>query len=147
MGQVKGKIHDVFRNRIKGLTKNAEEQAQAGIGTGLRPWQIPDPSDAKSLFDIENLHEPGYNRDELNTNYNETIQEGADDAGTLGDTIGLKLQCSYVAAEERAFRLRHASPVRNLLHAIGSREGHGNTKGIFGGVQKMAEDAIKAGGA
>lgn len=145
-GGSKAKVHDVFKNRLDDLTSQAEEQAKAVTGEGTRPWQVPNDFEAENLQDVPNLHEPSFNRDELNTQYNETIQAAGEEAGTLGDTIGLKQQISYTAAQERAFRLRHASPVRLLAHAAGIREAHGNTKGVFGGVQKMVEDVIRAGG-
>ena len=143
----KAKVHDVFKNRINDLVENAEGQAKAAMGDGPRPWQVPQETEADSLLDVPNLHKPAFDREDPNTNYGEAIgaAETADGAGTLGDVVSLKYQIAYVAAEERAFRLRHATPVRCLTHAVCSREGHGNPKGIFGGVQKMAEDAIRAG--
>lgn len=143
MGQSKGKIHEVFKKRLDELTTNAEEQAKAGTGDGGRPWQVPTEQET-SLLDVPKLHEPAFDREEANTNYAEIIKSGGAEAGTCGDTISLTMQVAYNAVEERAFRLRHASPVRQLVHGISSRKAHGNTKGVFGGITKAAEDILKA---
>jgi len=145
VGQTKAKVHDVFKDRIDELTKKAEEQAKAATGEGGRPWEIPN-NYKRSVLEVSELHEPGYNRDEINTNYEEVLAAPKEKSGTLGDTISLKLQLAYVSAEERAFRLRHASPVRCYAHSIAAREGLGNSEGVFGGVQKLVDDAIQAGG-
>lgn len=144
MAKSKAKMHTVIRNRFVDLIENAKKQGDAGKGTGRRPWQVP--SDLETgLDEIDKLHEPAFNRDDANTNYQEAVQSGGEDAGTLADAISLKQQIAYNAAEERAFRLRHASSVRRGIHAINARDGHGNSKGVFGGVQKQMEDAISSG--
>jgi hypothetical protein len=141
----KAEVHEAFKNRINDLCKQAKEQAMAGMGSGVRPWQVPADYEG-SVLDVPELHEPPYNRDDINTQYVEVLSSGGEAAGTSGDTVGLKNQINYMACEERAYRLRQATMVRVFTHAIASREGHGIAEGIFGGVEKMVTDAIKAGG-
>jgi len=138
-----GKIHDVFSDRLDELVLQANEQATVAGSTG-RPWQVPTELET-SLFNIPVMHEPAFNRDEINTNF-EDCTKSADNPGTIGDVSSLMTQCDYVAMEERAFRTRHMSSIRAMAHANARRTGHGQARGVFGGVKKFAEDLIHAGG-
>ena len=89
----------------------------------------------------------GFDRKQLNQLFASLIEDG-NSPGTAGDAVGVKIQIDYVGALERAFRARHASPLRCLAHAAARREGHGHSAGIFSdasGVLCFVSDAIKAG--
>ncbi len=101
----------------------------------------------RDLHDVPHLHDPAFDRTEINTNYEEAMQT-MKRIGTVGDIIALKLQIGYVATEERAFRARHSSVCRSIAHMHGRLAGHGlGTGGVFPAVRKTVDDAIKAGGA
>ena len=143
-GKPKGQVHAVFADRLKDLKIQAQNLYKSVQGTEQRKWQIPSDLSV-DLFEIAKLHEPSFNRTTINVNYQEATQD-PDDAGTNGDTIALKLQLDYNAAEERAFRHRHASPVRNICHAHGRRYGHGEGRTLTA-TREEVERFIAAGGA
>ena len=65
--------------------------------------------------------------------------------GAVGDAMAAKMQSDYLAAMERAFRMRHASPIRCVMHAASRRLGHGNAAdGPIARVQTLAQDMLVA---
>ena len=68
-----------------------------------------------------------------------------EEAGTSGDVIALKLQRDYLAAEDRAFRARHSTLCRNLVHLHGRRDGQGQSQ-LFPQIVRQVQNVIKAGG-
>lgn len=44
--------------------------------------------------------------------------------GSTGDAMACKIQADYLSAQERAFRLRHASHIRCLVHSAGRKMAH-----------------------
>lgn len=148
----KGKIDDVFTNNLKDLTTQDGQQGKASRGYGPRKWNIPETSvqskhkdaGALDLLDIAGIT-AGFDRENIDTNYAELIQDGTD-PGTCGDVISVKTQGDYIAIMERAFRARHATPVRCIAHAMGRRFGHSYDAGVFlGGVLKHVQDALQSG--
>lgn len=144
-GRTKAKPHDVFTKRIKELTSDAQAQADALIAGGGRPYTRDSSLDGRDLLHVPSLHDSGYDRNQINTNYDEVTQT-AKDPGTAGDAASLKLQGNYNATEERAFRALHATIVRCTVHAHARLRGHGNSIGVFGRVESEAVNLIKAGG-
>ena len=142
-GTTKGRVHPVFKDRLTELQVAAVNAAQSFQGIGQRTWDIPSGLQASDIFDIANLHQTAFDRTPINDNYVDCVSD-ADSAGTVGDVISLKFQMDYNAAEERAFRARHSSTVRCLVHGMSRREflGSGPT---FDAVEKQAADSIAAG--
>lgn len=139
----RGRVHAIFQDRVEELAEQATTIADATRQTEQRVWQYPDELETGPL-DIPGITE-AFDRTEIATNYEEAVSDGAS-PGTVGDVISLKNQGDYVAVMERAFRARHATPVRNLAHAAARRKGQGHEKGIFkGGVLVHAQDTLKAG--
>lgn len=143
-GSTKARIHTVFTRRISELRNVAGRIAAAFTGSGGRPWNVPEALAERDLLDVPGLHDDAFHRDELNINYADVVRS-ANAPGTAADAMALKMQVDYTAQEERAFRARHASVVRCLVHAHGRLDGHGKN-GVFQAVQQQAEDVIKAGG-
>lgn len=144
-GNKKGKVWPVFSNFLKGLQEQADSQASAVAGSGFGTWNIPSDLGASHLFDIGSLHDPSFDRDDINANYQQCFQDGSN-PGTTGDVIGLKLQIEYLAAAERAFRLRHASTARLICLSGGRRYWHGNGP-VFPHIEESVGKAITAGAA
>lgn len=142
-GTQKATVDAVFRKRLEQLRATAQAQAQAVTGDGARPWQIPEGTG--DLLNIGNLHKPGFDREQLNTAYSECMQD-VNDMGTVGDVVALKQQIDYVAMEERAFRLRHATSCRCQIHAAGRRHGQGVSR-TFTNIEQQVSDTIARGGA
>ncbi len=145
-GITKAKTHEVFDKRLYELAKHASEQAIALVSGGGRPYTRPASLFDRDLLHVPSLHDKGYDRNEINTNYDQVTQSAAS-PGTAGDAASLKLQGSYNATEERAFRARHATQIRCTVHAHSRLRGHGDNAGVFGRVQSEAVNLIKAGGA
>lgn len=143
-GSTKAKVHDVFKDRLDDLKAKGKKVAEGFTATGQREWYIPEALEAETLFDIAQLHKPVFDREEINTNYVECFQD-PESPGTVADIISLNHQQDYNAAEERAFRFRHASPCRLLAHAMCRRYFH-DTGPVFEYLRQVEEDIIAAGG-
>lgn len=139
----KGQVHPVFIKRIRELISKGTNFAEAFKRGEQRKWNVPDDLSAANLFEVPKLHEPSFEREEINTNYLQCFQS-AEDLGTIGDVLSLKFQMDYNAAEERQFRFRHASVCRNFSHAMSRRRAHGDGP-TFDDIEREAGDRIKAG--
>jgi hypothetical protein len=136
-------VAKVFSERLKQLRANAGGQAAAVRGEKARPWQVPD--NMKDLLDVPNLHKAGFDRQEINDAY-QTCMQDTENFGTVGDIIALKQQVDYVATEERAFRLRHATICRCLIHGAARRFGQSVSR-TYPNIEQQVSDIIAAGGA
>ena len=144
-GTTKASVKSVFSARLRDLIEKARSASEGAKFSGQRRWCIPDTLAAADLFSIEQLHQPAWDRTEINTNYEQCFQS-VTDPGTTGDVIGLKLKVDYNAMEERAFRFRHASVCRCIVHAMSRR--HAEAEGpTFPFVEETVSDVISAGGA
>lgn len=140
----KAKVHDVFSNNITELATQNLRAVQAAHGLGNRPWNMPTAGWKGHTLDVPAIT-GAFDRSEITTNFEEVIASGTN-PGTTGDVVSLKCQADYIAVMERAFRARHASPVRLLAFAAARRYGHGQAAGVLlGGTLKYAQDAIVAG--
>jgi hypothetical protein len=130
-----------FEQRIADLEDKAYAQSEHfRKNTGTRPWHTPESMRDRDLLDVPSLHEPAWNRDDANRIYAQEVLNAV--AGTQGDVISLKRQIDFMAAEERAWRVRHASFARCAAHAHGRLAGHGlKTEGIFSRVKTAADNA------
>jgi len=124
VGFKKGDILHPFDTRLAEMQTQAGAQAAATCGEGVRKWNIPEDANIQSLLTIPALHgtqpNTGYDRTELNTRYEQCFQDPAA-PGTNGDIAGLKTQIDWLAANERAFRFRHATTPRLLILAASRR--------------------------
>lgn len=141
----KGKIDPKFEARINDLEKQAKSQSEHfKTHSGTRAWHTPEEMKTRDLMDVPNLHEPSWNRDSLNQLYCDTIL-AIENGGVVGDLIGVKRQINFMAVEERAWRLRHASKSRCLAVSHGRIAGHGDRRGVFNMVQNEIENRMKLG--
>lgn len=144
-GTTQANVDDVFDKFVEHLQTNSENDFKAYKGEAQRKWDQPEGWESKDLTNIADLHKDGYERDELNTQY-EKIMQSSDKPGTLGDLISVKQQIEFLAVEERAMRTRYCSPCRALAHMHGRRLGHSASSGVFAAMKTQVEDYIKAGG-
>jgi len=149
-GASKGFVDETFSARINELEQGARALAEQFRKLDKqRPWMIPQvfATDERDVLDVPALDEPAWNRNEINRAYSEDLLAGAGkDGGTVGDLAGMKWQADFMAVEERAFRLRHASYARcaSLMH--GRLDGHGKENtGIFSFLRDGVESLIAAG--
>jgi len=144
-GTKKAEVHEVFRKRLTELVENAQKASDGFTAKGQRAWFIPSDLEAESVLDVPQLHKPSFDRQPINTNYEQCFQD-EENPGTVGDVIALKQQVDYNAAEERAFRLRHASVCRCLTHSHGRRFGEAVGPALTY-VEETIADMITAGAA
>lgn len=147
-GKTRGRVVSSFEKRVADLEVKARLQSQQfRSGDGTRPWHTPDEMKDKNLLDVPNLHEPSWNRDDANKLYaQDVLEENKDSVGTSGDIAGMKKQIAFMATEERAWRLRHASTVRCAALAHGRLDGHGGAEtGVFAKVKNVVDNHILAG--
>ena len=146
-GKPKATIDPVFTGRLRELREQAKNLHNAHQGKAQRNWQIPEDM-TTSLLDIKNLHMPAFDREELNNQYAEVTKD-ADNAGTIGDVISIKMQLDYNAMEERAFRARHTTFCRSMCLGQGRRygQGHGAVWSPTQGIEAEAAAFLAAGGA
>ena len=129
-GESKGQLDSKFVARINQL-EDAAKQMTLSFSTmdGARPWHTPDELKTKELLDVPGLHEPSWNRNEINRIYSSEVLAGpGKKGGTTGDLIAMKWQADFMATEERAFRTRHASFARCISFMHGRLDGHSKAK-------------------
>lgn len=128
-------------NTVQRRMDEAAAISASVTGPGQRVWQYPGtvaPSDVPRLGS-------SFDRTQIDEAYVATLSD-ASNPGTSADAMALKLQADRLAAEERAFRLRHCSPVRASVHAAARRSGHSSPAGVFGGcLQRYLEDIVREG--
>jgi hypothetical protein len=137
-------VHEVFSDRLADWTTISGQISRAeSAATEQRVWMVP--SDwGGDPFNIPGMHEPSFDRTSINGNYAEVASAVT---ASVGDCGSLKIQLDSVACMERAFRYRHASQIRCIMHAASRDAGHGNSQGVFGAIRNYAQDLISAGGA
>ena len=146
-GKSKGKIDDTFSKRITDLEESAKKIADSykdGYAT-FRNWATP--KEVTNLLHVPSMHMPTWDRFKINELYSAEILNGEPaTGGTCADLIAMKLQNDFLATEERAFRLRHASYSRCGAMAHGRFDGQGNTgQSTFSFLKTSIEQIIERG--
>lgn len=145
-GATKGTVDGKFIQRINDLEKKAEKAKEMFRDHGtFREWWTPDG--VKDPLDVPSLHDPNWDRNNINQIYSDSILRGhGKGAGTVGDLIAMKYQADFMAVEERAFRTRHASMIRCASLAHGRIEGHSQPSlSVFSFLKDTVEHSIKEG--
>lgn len=146
-GVSKGKIDPVFENRIKDLSESAKSTAESFKRSynDYRKWSTP--KGVSDLWHVPSMHMPTWDRYNINKLYSADILNGdPDSGGTCADLIAMKVQNDFLAAEERAFRLRHASYTRCVTLMHGRFDGQGRPEtNMFKFIQTSIEKIIDAG--
>ncbi len=146
----KAKVTDVFKKRINELRESASTQAQQWrYWQVYRKWATPEDLKDANLYDTPGMHSPSWNRNEINEIYSNAVSAGpGKEGGTGSGYIAMKLQCDFLAAEERAWRLRHANLVRVQAAAHGRLKGHGTAKvSVFDVLLDTVDKWIQSGAA
>lgn len=147
-GVSKGQVDSNFSKRVESLETRAKEQSEMFQSMDkFRPWHTPDELKGRDLLDVPSLHNPCWDRNNINSLYSEQILAGpGKKGGTSGDLIAMKWQADFMAAEERAFRLRHASLPRcaSLMH--GRLDGHSQSGvSVFSFLKQGVQNYIDVG--
>jgi hypothetical protein len=129
----KAELRDRFVVQLNKSAESADTIFKAFLLQGQRRWHIIDLSGISKAFSREENEEDVAN----------AIKDGSS-PGTTGDLIVSVLQGDYLAAQERAFRMRHQTPVRSAIHSAARRMGHAHDKGVFKrGVKGVIENILK----
>lgn len=150
--QSRAQVDATFVTLLTTMRDHAEALLNAATSGGAPKWFVPGEFQ-DSLINPVTLAGPGpdaggkFSRKAVNAQY-ESMVASYTEAGTTGDIISLKLQNDYVAMMERAWRIRHATPLRS--HALSIARDFGQARGpIFtsnqGGIAATASDFIAAG--
>lgn len=145
-GGPKGKVDPQFIKRINELEEKAKNFSEHFRNhTQYREWHRPD--EVQDPLDVPSLHNPAWDRNEINRIYSEdVVDKSGDKAGSFGDAQAMMWQADFMAVEERAFRTRHASLIRCASLAHGRLDGHGKIgKGIFTFFKEGVQTAIDFG--
>lgn len=135
-------IHELFADRVTQLQALAGTVSEAYRGKSAGAWAIP-ATVTLAPMEPSSLNTP-FDRTEINTDYKNILS--GETQGNLGDVASLHRQLGFVAMEERAMRLRYASPARLAALTYGRLDGHSSSSGVFGKVQTTAQNFLKAGG-
>jgi hypothetical protein len=144
----KAKVTDVFRKRLEELREKAATQArQFRYFYSYREWSTPKDLKDANLYDTPGMHSPTWNRNEINQIYSNSVQAGpGKEGGCNSGLIAMKLQCDFLAAEERAWRLRHVNLVRAQAAAHGRLKGQGTPEvSVFDVLLTAVENWIQSG--
>lgn len=137
-----GALYERFLAQQEAERQYAEQAALAARGQSTRGWFVPDGEWSGDPFDLPGI---AYAFDRV------AIAEAYQDfffspAGTVGDCLAAKLQSDYLAAQERAYRLRHLTPVRAAAHAATRLRGHADAgAGVFARLSSFLQDVLVAG--
>jgi hypothetical protein len=142
----KAKLTDKFIKRIDELKEMANTQAdQFRKFDAFRKWHTPEDLKDANLYDTPGMSSPTWDRNEINQIYSNDVLAGPGKGGTTGGQIAMKLQCDFLAAEERAWRLRHINLVRAACLSHGRIKRHGNSKmSVFEQLKNLIDTYIQA---
>jgi len=152
-------IDPYFDTFIDDLVSYAKKQGDALILKEHQNTTWCNFTNEAEEFDPTDIPELGmaFSRSEvdgLNDQYKTAIKDG----GTFADIMAINLQADYMAAMERAYRLRHAGKVRRQAWSAARLIGHGKSKtydeetgeelsasGIFDRVRNQVNQIIESG--
>jgi len=145
MATAKAELSPIFLDLVSRLAETSGAAGAAASSWSKREWQTPPPrswdGDHGKIKDMS----AAFDRTDLNAEYESIVGDPAA-PGVVGDLIADGVQIAYVGAMERAYRARHASPVRCLMHAAARRRGHGDPAGILkGSLVTHVQNVVAAG--
>jgi hypothetical protein len=122
-GKTKSRFDPTLEKQIDKLCDDSLSVASATLDNGQgRVWMHG--NNDYELTDISGLKEP-FKREDLQANYAEVMNDL--DPGTAADKVAIKFQSDYLAAMERAYRLRHTGLVRTEIFSAMRRRVQGET--------------------
>lgn len=117
-GKPKSRYDEVLKKQVEKLIEDNAAVASSGIDKAEgRVWMHG--SNDYPVTDLSGLKEP-FKREGLQANYAEVMDDR--DPGTAADKVAIKFQSDYLAAMERAYRLRHTGLVRSEIFSAFRRK-------------------------
>lgn len=136
------RVHADFSAKVKHLRVASKQNADALRLEEQPAWFYPHDGWQGDVLEIAGLND-AFSRAGVNRDYEACLN--AQPPGSGGTAASLKIQVDYAAAVERAYRTRHASPVRCALHAAARLAGHGHAQGPLEAAADYASDLIHRG--
>jgi hypothetical protein len=144
-----GVVHEDFCHLALARAAVAAANAAAAQGQGQRRWDGPPlvAADGSAAWtgnpgDLDDVTQ-AFDRSCVDRAYQQALL--GEPPGTSADCLALRFQADWLAQAERAYRDRHASPVRALAHAAARRRGHGHTAGHYGALLERLARLIELG--
>lgn len=135
-------LDPVFVQLMTAMLNDAIKASVSGRNQGLSVWFLGDTSLwSGDPLDIASIA-AAFSRAKVGTSYSDTLTS---EDGTVGDAASCTLQSDYLAMVERAFRMRHSSPIRSEAHATARKLGHSAIGGCIDRVKEYAQSLINAG--
>lgn len=137
-------VHEEIVRNVAEMVTDADRLSKSVTAGSQRRWQIlPLIGWSGDPLDIPGIKYK-FDRTSIGSQYADCLS--GSESGTVADAMALKLQNDWLAAQERAFRLRHATSVRCAVHAAARRSGHAKESGVLTtGIQTYLENIIKGG--
>lgn len=107
---------------------------------GRRDWFIPQNLLGTTVLDIGSTKD-GFDRSSLGAAYSDIVLNAT---GSLAESSCVRMQSDWIAGCERAYRVRHASPVRCSIHAMGRNSGRASSRGVYSRVLDTAESMLSS---
>lgn len=132
-----------FVGHIVALADIEKRNGEADLATNQRKWNLPGINQGwnGNPLDITGMN-LAFQRDDINDLHCVSMTSSA----RLADSMAMKRQADYMAAEERAYRLRHATGIRCNVHSAARLVAHGHGNGVYhNGVLGYIQDGLAAG--
>ena len=139
----KAELRKTFIKQLDKTVETGNDIVKSTQLAGQRKWHQLDKGDWDGdLFNIADIGK-AFTREENEEDVANAIKDTAS-PGTTGDLVVSVLQGDYLAAQERAFRMRHQSRIRSDMHSSARRMGHGHDKGVLNrGIKGTIENILK----
>lgn len=140
-------LDTTFDSNIDALIDYADASSVGEQNQDLGAWYLGDLDLwSGDTLDVDAINK-AFSREAVGDAYGTifTADDGTAGEGTVGEAASCVLQSDYLAVIERAFRMRHASPIRSRAQAAARRIGHSHDAGCIARVRSYAQDLITAG--
>lgn len=127
----KSQLRPVWNDQLQRLIAYANADWQAMQLAAIGMWYQPKIEGQWSgdLFDLQGMSQP-FSRDEHEQDF-ASVMTDPSQAGCAGDLMAIQLQGDMLGSLERAFRERHKTWPRMMVHANARRYGHQHDYGVF----------------
>ncbi len=136
-------IYSRYSDQSSNLMAAADNVSESNRDNTQRSWRVP-VAWVSPPWLIKELGDPTFSRSEMDSEYPQFFYMPE---GKVADCMVAKIQSDHLAAQERAWRLRHAGSIRCQMHAAVRRKGQGDGAGSFARITNHLVDILQAGSA
>jgi hypothetical protein len=135
-------VDDTFAKVLDSLVAYNFQTSQNWRNLDTSAWWHPAQNTDYSLRDLSTL-DPLFDRSQLSYDYQRILSGKTETEAwpTTGEAMAVKAQLEWLMLQERAFRTRHCSQVRQFLHSAVRRASHADPAGVLlGGLRQWVEN-------